>query len=284
MTEQAAVRSPISVPLRIGDHLLAASDDPPEIAEAEIELQTRDRCKPVRDARGGPLWLGWVAGLHFRVSVRPGGRRKARRALRVTRAASALAACACAVGAFTARGAGEVAPGAYCPLPKAGEVPKCLQPAREEYRDFFAALDRGGVGNREAARLEADVAGGAASQRAYLALSSLSYGYYQLARQAAAAPSTDPAVTARLERWNTLLASAYETSPDDAEYREAVRTAALELHERALVRLGCVDAQGEPSECDSTEAVLRGFDAADDEVGFRGALRRLFQRIAGGGS
>jgi hypothetical protein len=208
----------------------------------------------------------------------------ARRALRVTSAGSALAAWACALGAFAAGGAGEVAPGAYCPLPKAGEVPECLQPAREEYRDFFEALDRGGVSNREAARLEADVAGGAASQNAYLALSSVSYGYYQLARQAAAAPGTDPAVTARLERWNALLARAYQTSPDDPSYREAVRTAARELHQRARVRLGCADAHGKPAECDSTEAVLRGFDAASDEVGIRGALRRLFERIAGGES
>ena len=52
-------------------------------------------------------------------------------------------------------------------------------------------------------------------------------------------------------------------------------------HERARVRLGCADAQGKPAECDSTEAVLRGFDAANDEVGLRGALRRLFERIVG---
>lgn len=206
---------------------------------------------------------------------------KARRALCEAVVVSALVAWVCALGAFAARGAGDVAPGAYCPLPKAGEVPECLQPARKEYRDFFEALDRGGVGNREAARIEADVAGGGASQRAYLALSSLSYGYYQLAQQAAAASDADSDVIARLERWNALLALAYEASSDYRRYREALRTAAQELRERTRVRLGCADAQGRPAECDSTEAVLRGFDAANDEVGLRGALRRLFERIVG---
>jgi hypothetical protein len=209
---------------------------------------------------------------------------KQRRVLRQTVTISALLAWACALGAFAAQGAGDMAPGSYCPLPKAGEVPECLKPARKEYRDFFEALDRGDVRNREAARLEADVAGGAASQRAYLALSSLSYGYYQLAQQAASAPDADPGVIARLERWNALLALAYEGSADDRRYREALRAAAQELHERTRVSLGCADAQGKPAECDSTEAVLRGFEAASDEVGIRGALRRLFERILGGQS
>jgi hypothetical protein len=180
-----------------------------------------------------------------------------------------------------APGADEIQPGAYCPLPQAGEVSECLQPAREEYDDFFAAVDAGQVDDAESARVEAVVAGGGASANAYLALSSLSYGYYRLAQRVAAAPGADPAAIARLERWNALLAQAYETSTDDPRYREAVHAAVSDLHQRSQVRVGCADAQGQPAECDSTEAVLRGFDAAVSEVGIRGALQRLIERILG---
>ena len=38
-------------------------------------------------------------------------------------------------------------------------------------------------------------------------------------------------------------------------------------------------------ECDSTDAVMRGIDAAANDVGIRGALERLLKRILGlGGS
>ena len=39
--------------------------------------------------------------------------------------------------------------------------------------------------------------------------------------------------------------------------------------------------RGETIECDSTDAVIRGIDAAANEVGFRGALERLLERIFG---
>jgi len=180
-----------------------------------------------------------------------------------------------------APGADEIQPGAYCPLPKAGEVPECQQPAREAYDGFFGAVDAGQMNDVEGAPVEAAVADGGASQNAYLALSSLSYGYYRLAQRVAATPGADPAAVARLERWNALLAQAYETSSDDPRYREAVHAAVTDLHQRSQVRVGCVDAQGQPAECDSTEAVLRGFDAAANEVGIRGALQRLLERILG---
>ena len=205
---------------------------------------------------------------------------------RAGRGARAIAALSAALlggllAAAPATAAGEVRPGAYCPLPQAGVEPACLDPARAEYDDFFAALEAGDVDDAESLQVEADVAGGGASVNAYLALSSLSYGYYRLAQQAASAPAADPATIARLERWNALLARAYATSADDRSYREAVHAAASDLHRRARVRVGCVDAEGQPAECDSTEAVLRGFDAVDREVGIRGALRRLLARFLG---
>ena len=179
--------------------------------------------------------------------------------------------------------AGDVEPGAYCPFPKKGETPQCLAPAKREYGEFFTALDEGELSDADAARLERDVASGAAAEAPYLAISSLSYGYYRLAQRAAANAGEDPAVVARLQRWNELLAQAYDVSEQDPSYRGAVREAALDLQQRApRVRLECVDERGRTTGCDSTEAVLRGFNQAGDQIGIRGALGRLIERMLGG--
>lgn len=196
----------------------------------------------------------------------------------------ALAAC-CVVGvcllASGAARAGGTGPGAYCPLPEKGEVRTCLAPAQETYADFFAALE-GDADDEALSGVEAAVARGAREERAYLALSSLAYGYYRLARRAAASDTTDPRVTSRLARWNDLLARAYRESPGDARYRAAVRQAAEDLSVRAPIRLPCRDDHGRPAACSSTESVLRGIDAARDEVGIRGALARVIRRFFGG--
>jgi len=183
----------------------------------------------------------------------------------------------------TARAAGDpAAAGSYCPLPPPGQKPRCLDPAQAVYGEFFEALEQGVPADAATARLDADLAAGPASANAYLALSSLAYGYWRLSERAAHAQS-DPALAARLESWNALLREAYTASPEDSSYRAAVREAALDLHRRAPpVRLRCVDAAGATAECDSTEAVLRGIDAASGEVGLRGALARLLARIFGG--
>ncbi len=185
----------------------------------------------------------------------------------------------------TARAAGDIEPGAYCPLPKQGEKPRCLKTAMDQYKEFFAALDDESTDDAELGRVERDVAAGAASENAYLALSSLAYGYYQLSLRAAAQQSADPQVVARLERWNALLGAAYDASPADERFRQAVHEAARDLQRRAPpVRLRCVDERGDTVECDSTEAVIRGVNAAAGEVGIRGGLERLLERIVGGGS
>ena len=183
-----------------------------------------------------------------------------------------------------AQAGGGAEPGAYCPLPEKGEVPKCMAPARAEYSDYFAALERGQLADADAAQIEQAVAEGAASEHAYLALSSLTYGYYQLARREAERPEQDPEVALRLARWNALLERAYESSPEDDDYREAVHQAAQELRVRAPIELPCQDAQGAPAACNSTEGVLRGLEAADDRAGIRGALERLLRRFFGGDS
>jgi hypothetical protein len=106
---------------------------------------------------------------------------------------------------------------------------------------------------------------------------------YRLAQQAAANPEQDPVIVARLQRWNSLLSAAYDSSAEDPNYRAAVREAALDLSERApQVALACADERGEIAECSSTEAVLRGFNRTQDQVGIRGALGRLLERMFGG--
>jgi hypothetical protein len=171
--------------------------------------------------------------------------------------------------------------GAYCPLPPPGQTPRCLDPAKAQYGDFFASLEQGLPADAAAAPVEADLAAGAGSEHAYLALSSLAYGYWRLSERAAQS-SHDADLALRLERWNALLRDAYAASADDARYRDALREAALDLRRRAPpVRVRCIDASGNTTECSSTEVVLRGMDATAGEVGLRGALGRLLARIFG---
>ena len=181
-------------------------------------------------------------------------------------------------------GSGEVAPGAYCPFPEPGQAPACMEPAQREYADFFSAVEEGEITNADASLLESEVASGAAGKAPYLAISSLSYGYYRLAQRAAESPGEDPVVAARLQRWNKLLSVAYDTSADDPNYRKAVREAAHDLQERApAVVLACADERGQPTVCNSTEAVIRGFNRTQEAVGIRGALERLLERFVGRG-
>jgi len=175
--------------------------------------------------------------------------------------------------------AGGSAPGSYCPLPEPGQKPVCLGEARATYTDYFTALDAGTVADADAASLEAAVAQGAAAEHAYLALSSLTHGYYEIARREAARPEQDPEVALRLARWNALLERAYAASPDDDGYRAAVRRAALELRERAPLQVPCHDDQGAAAACSSTESVLRSIDAVESHAGLRGALERLLRRM-----
>lgn len=185
----------------------------------------------------------------------------------------------------TALAGGEMGPGSYCPLPEKGEVSSCLAPAQAEYGEFFTALgdaEESDELDTSAAALESEVAKGASGERAYLALSSLSYGYYQLAQRAAATPGEDPQVVARLERWNALLSRAYDVSGDDERYRSAVREAATDIDARVDTRLSCRDAEGTSVACDSTEHVLRGINAESRRTGIRGALERMIERFTRG--
>ncbi len=200
----------------------------------------------------------------------------------VTRPSAVAVALVLFSGATLAHAAGEIGVGAYCPLPARGEKPACLEPARAEYGEFFSAVEGGALSDAAAAQVEAAVAAGADSDQAYLALSSLAYGYWQLSKSAVAAQQRNPELVERLERWNALLGMAYDEAADDQAWQRALRTAAQDLQRRAPpVTLRCIDDRGEAHPCDSTDAVMRGIDAAAGQVGMRGALERLLQRIFG---
>ncbi len=173
------------------------------------------------------------------------------------------------------------APGAYCPLPKEGEVPSCLAGAQEQYEGFFLGVEKGELDESEVARVEAAVRGKEGTER-FDALSSLSYGYFMLARAQAASENPDPRLRERLEAWNGVLTEAYQENDADPRYRAAVRAAALDLKESVpALGLRCTDAEGHPTECASTEAVIRAIDAARQQTGLRGALSRLLGALFG---
>lgn len=195
----------------------------------------------------------------------------------------ALACLLAALPAGPARGADPAQAGksgAYCPLPEPGQPATCLAPAQSRYETFFGALEQGSFDPEAAARIERELVPG--SDAPYDALSSLAYGYYRLARRAAADPDADPVLIARLERWNDVLARAYEKSGADPAFQAAVRAAAADVKRRApAVGLRCLDEWGDAARCDSTEAVVRGMDSLRDEAGVRGQLSRLLSKLFG---
>jgi hypothetical protein len=154
--------------------------------------------------------------------------------------------------------------------------------AREEYSDFLDSVESGELDSGAARKLEVDLSSG---ERAYLALSSLAYGYYRLAEQAAAEPDQSPILIARLESWNALLSELYTSSGDDPALQRAVREAAEDLHRRApRVGAECRDASGAPADCPSTGLLLRMLREADAQSGrhgVRGALTQLLNRLRG---
>jgi hypothetical protein len=157
-------------------------------------------------------------------------------------------------------------PGAYCGLPEPGELPTCLQPAQARYADLFVALDQGGDLSRATDDVETDLT--QTGENAYLALSSLAYAYWRLASTAAAAETVDPEVAATLEEWNELLSEVYHKNPEDLRFRNAVRHAALDLETRTASQ-GFRPAEG----------LMGRIDHAQDQLGVRGAVRRVLHRV-----
>ena len=157
--------------------------------------------------------------------------------------------------------------GAYCPLPEPGQVPQCLAPAKAEFGDFFQAVEDGGVDDSHSQQLEAALAAGSSNEDAYLALSSLAYGYFRLAQRAAASPEARPELTARLERWNEVLLAAYSENDANPEFQRAVRQAALDLDSKA------------PAVAPNGNLLQLISQADGRSSGLRGALEGLIGRI-----
>lgn len=174
-------------------------------------------------------------------------------------------------------------PGAYCPLPEPGQVPACLTPAQQEYQAFFAGVHSGRLASEASAQVEADLAGTAGIERAYLALSSVSYGYLRLAEQIGVRPDADPVLLARLGRWNDLLVGLYGHSQLDPEFRRAIQLMATDLH-RHLARQSVVmpaSCGGDLESCGQSAELLRAMAAVDQHTGVRSPLAQLLQRLVG---
>lgn len=173
-------------------------------------------------------------------------------------------------------------PGAYCPFPKKGEAPQCFEEVEREYSDFFAAVDSGEVDSQPVADLERTLQTGTSESDRALAVSSLAYGYFLLARRAAEAERPDPALVSRLQSWNQLLGTVYEDADADSSVRVAVREAAVDLDSRApAISVEC-DVDSSAEACQTTGLLLETLRAVDDpdrDSGVRGALGRLLGRM-----
>jgi hypothetical protein len=170
--------------------------------------------------------------------------------------------------------------GAYCPLPAPGQKPSCLAPAQQEYGAFFAAVQEGRVEPTASDLVEADLAGASGTERAYLALSSVSYGYFRLAEQIGVRPDADPILLARLARWNDLLLGLYGQSNLDPGFRAAIRDMANDLH-RHTVGLQPSCAATEFEHCGQTAELVRAMASMDRSTGVRSPLAQILQRMLG---
>ncbi len=178
-------------------------------------------------------------------------------------------------------GVGDPQPGDYCPFPKAGEKPACMAPAEREYGDFFDSLDAGGLADADSRKLEADLRATKRDERSYLALSSLTYGYFRLAQRAASDPDAHPALVARLTRWNQVLSAAYAGSEGDERFRSALLEAAVDLHARAPAVQAKCDGEIDGKGCNTTGGLLAKLAAIEAQAGTRTALSRLLERVFG---
>ncbi len=171
----------------------------------------------------------------------------------------------------------KIQPGAYCPLPEGDEPPACLQPATQDYAEFFSGLREGRVDDEALAEVERDLAG----ENRYQALSTLVYGYYVLSQRAVLGKAGEVELASRLEHWNELLGDTYQNAGDKA-FRMAMREAVGDLEERApSIPVRCADADGNLTECESTAAVAAAITDTRDRTGIRGAVGRLLQRLMG---
>ena len=198
---------------------------------------------------------------------------------RLRRALGVAGALVLAGGVFQGVGADDVirpiALGSYCTLPEPGEKPACLDPAQTIYPDFFASVEDGQLDTESASRLEADLMADPGSEDAYLALSSLAYGYLRISSAVSTSPDANPVLSARLERWNGLLSSTYAEEAAPEHFRSALREAADDIHSRVAqfdARCGA-----ESEECSS--GLVLALQRVDRGGPLRAPLRGLIDRF-----
>jgi hypothetical protein len=198
---------------------------------------------------------------------------------RLRQALGVAAALVLVGGVFKDAGADDVirpiSIGSYCSLPEPGEKPACLDPAQATYPDFFASVEDGQLDSDSASRLEADLMADPGSEDAYLALSSLAYGYLRISSALSASPDASPALSARLLRWNGLLSSTYAEDSAPEHFRSALREAADDIHSR-VGRFGarCGTAS---EECSS--GLVLALERVDRGGPLRAPLRGLINRF-----
>lgn len=168
--------------------------------------------------------------------------------------------------------------GAYCPLPEPGETPACQAPARERYDAFFQAVEAGRIDPAQTASIEAALEHSGDESGAYLALSSLAYGYYKLAHQTGGQPGSDRRLQARLVRWNELLARVYGSESTSPALKQAIRDAAEDLDER-VPTVGVTCTAGHVEECERREGLVGALTEIDERTSLRGPLSRLMERL-----
>jgi len=170
--------------------------------------------------------------------------------------------------------------GAYCPIPEPGETPSCQAPARERYAEFFAALESGEIDPAQTAQIEAALSRTGDETGAYLALSSLAYGYYRLAHEASQQPRANRRLTARLVRWNELLTKIYGAESTSPALKQAVRAAAEDLDARAPA-VGVTCTAGREEDCEAVRGLVGALSAIDGGTSMRSPLSRLVERLLG---
>ena len=158
--------------------------------------------------------------------------------------------------------------------------------ARSEYPGFIASAEGGELDATAAHRLESDLGANVeATDRTYLALSSLAYAYYRLAQRAANDPNQRDVLADRFTHWNAIWTRLYEDS-GDPNLRLAGREAAEDLYRRTprTDEASCQGCSTSPVSNDAPGALLatlRGADQRAADNGVRGALSRLLARLRG---
>jgi hypothetical protein len=182
--------------------------------------------------------------------------------------------------AIAAEPGAKIAPGSYCALPEPGEAPACLEPARAKHASFFEAVESGRIDAEATNQLEDVLMRQPGTPDAYLALSSLAYGYMSLAQNAETGSEDSALLEARLERWNALISKSYAEPDSPEHFRGALLEAARDIHAR-VASLGATCTTGDAGQGECSSGLLAALERVDSEGPIRSPLRRLVDRLRG---